>query len=285
MHLYTVAYRFTYPFSWVYSRAFWRSLRAGSARQRMFHLVAAEDDRLLAHLALRGDGREYEAVSIAVAPEVRRHFLSLARQAWRFLSATAERQGWETITFACASDQKVQQFLARKCFEAKVAAFVPGYFPVRGTCLDNGERRTGVLLLKAAFKAAANRSRCVHLPRRHAACIATVYRELGLVFHPGTSAHVPARAERHGVQLLRRSRLAVVEMLIDPESQGAVDSLQSLLGELCASGTRLYLRVALDNPLCPSACDLVEAFGCRFCGVYPGSRDYLLFSFSKNKFA
>ena len=97
----------------------------------LIHVVAVEDDRFVAHLAVRKydllhrSQSVYELILPAILPAYRREAFRLARMLWKHITEQAERQQVAAIYHYSPLKHPLLQLMAVKCFRSIETGIIP----------------------------------------------------------------------------------------------------------------------------------------------------------------
>jgi hypothetical protein len=274
VRLYRQAYGADCPWQRVYSHSFWQVQSRGLNRQHSVHLVAESGGEFAAHLGLRGDGSAFELFLAACDPGEQQRMLPIIRDGWSFLLKLGQRQRWSSIFFYCQIGNLASQFTANKCFKAYETAIIPNCLPdrmalklARRFC-PQPECRSVMLMWRPLGE---SQPAVLYPPLRHIELIQNLYAPLGLsrqfIETPQTTQD-QSRHKQSKIDIIYRSHLGLQEIAIDPGYCDVAAVIQSLQAKERPDRPQ-FVKLRLDNPLCPLMAAELEERAFSICGIQP----------------
>ncbi len=297
VELFALHYGGSYPYRSVYSPDFWQQHSPQGQLSQGFNdvvdleqsrsltsIVAVHGARFIAHLAVRSDLASgcSEVVFVALHPDFKKQIFRLGELFWEFMLEQARRQSWKLIFHYNLLSNPRAQVVASRCFHATEMALIPNL--VSHARLKSGEsaprhERFSLLAMYHQLQPLPE-TVTIYPPERHLRIIGELYKPLKLqrrIGGPRPAAHTgnctdccESTSVLHGSH---QEQLGLYELDIEPSTvlciAQVLDDLDSLAKTIERENRRLCVRVALDDPDCPSFCAALEKSGFRFCGILP----------------
>ena len=300
--LYERTYGSSYPFAGVYKPNFWLRHGQRTGSKRFLDVVAVDGRSFVGHVSIKFDreSEQGELVFIALDPATRQQIFAVSRALWRTLLNVASHQGWCGIHHYCPVNHPANQLVSVKCFGAREISLLPNY-ALAGLCvnprLPRQDGRLSILVMCDMLRRRGSKEAVLYPPQAHAEIIRELYAsvdapvEFGAAGVPVQQRVCPSGSEdqvQHsaaGVSSRFLLRFGVRHLTITPSEVSDFSLLRASVAEISSGPDRLFVQVALDDPLCTKACSVLEDLGFCFCGVLPPllGRHYAIYSvFSKD---
>lgn len=274
-------------------------------------LVAAGNDRFLAHLAIRHDNtaRSLELLLPTFHPAMRNEVLSLFRALCEVAEKHAKRQRRMTLVHYATTSHPFYQFIFSKCLQSKATALIPSSKAVYGhgqSGLLSASGGSALAMLQVVCPAARCRVRAVFPPQAHLEMIRFLYDSLGLhrVFLTPQSptscvAHGPEQGPANPFldcpDSSMKNRLNRAASIAELEASGLsafrvypsaikhdtayveLQRAEEVCREKCVP---CHCQISLSDPCCPAFSRYLEDRGYRFSGILPlvGKDDFIAYS-------
>lgn len=262
-------------------------------------LAVSDGDRFVAHIAVRFDSNHCtELIYPAILNSYRKHSFDISRLIWDHIGQLAARQGWRTVYQFSPASESCLQIISTKCFDSFETALLPDN-RLGGHSIHEGAtvhpKNHALLLMFHCFDGSyvggpLERPIYLYPPSSHLEKVRELLggAELKRVIveeEKGKRSELQlSPTDPNAVTIKFRPVSAALEISVLPKGllnyNHALLQIEEAVADALVHQSRSYVRVALDDPMCPPFSRKLEESGFRFFGVFPvvDGRDWLLFS-------
>jgi hypothetical protein len=291
VHLLTSYYGAGHSFDGVYDTEYLLAqVEELDAKACVMSLVAELNEQFVAHIALRFDHgkKSVELLFPAIRPEQMNRLIDISHAFWSRIGELADKQNWELIYQYSPVSESALQIISAKFFESHDMALFPDVKPVDVS--SSAFRRLQTFsLMYHVFSASSEKQKYLYPPAKHGAKVEEL---LGPARHnrvvikdvKKVSAIQTPQFREEPVLVGYREIPGIHEITIAPDKlddrRETLEYLREFAARGAKEGSRVCVKVAMENSSCPSFCSDLESIGFRFCGVSPfiDNRDYILYT-------